>query len=260
MTLDNTTSADQSQRNFCVVLAYEGRPFRGWQVQPDVVTVQGTIEAALERILGAFTRIHGSGRTDTGVSALGQVMHVITGRWHATPGELQEQLKAAMPAGITIRSLDEVPLEFHSRFCTTSKHYRYTVHNMKKPYPGPVLPNVYYFARPLSVELMRQAAAHLVGEHDFTSFGVNPGRTVDSPVKTLMRCDITEELPVITFDLVASGFLYKMARSIIGTLLKAGIGSIRPAEIPGILAARDRSRAGPTAPPYGLCLVEVFYD
>ncbi len=247
-------------RNFRVLLAYEGRPYKGWQVQPDVPTVQGTIEAALERIVGAFTRIHASGRTDTGVSALGQVIHFLTDRWDASPEELKAKLTQALPPDIIVRALDEVPESFHSRYNATRKHYRYTVCNMKKPYRGPVRPDVYYFGRLLSVELMRQAAAHLLGPHDFSSFGVNPGRAVDSPTKTLMRCDITEAPPTITFDLVADGFLYKMVRSLVGTLLKVGIGSIRPAEIPDILAARDRRRAGPTAPPYGLCLVEVFYD
>jgi len=159
-----------------------------------------------------------------------------------------------------VRALDEVALDFHSRYHATGKHYQYTVYNMKKPYRGPVLPNVYYFGRFLSLELMRQAASHLVGTHDFSSFGVNPGRVVDTPVKTLTRCDITEDQPAIVFDFFASGFLYKMVRSLVGTLLKVGIGAIRPAEIPEILAARDRSRAGPTAPPYGLCLLQVFYD
>jgi len=247
-------------RSFRVLLAYEGRSYKGWQVQPDVPTVQGEIEAALKRLLGEFTRVHASGRTDTGVSALGQVIHFSTDRWKYPAGELEDRLKATLPPDITLRALDEVPEDFHSRYNATRKHYRYTVCNMKKPYGKPARPDVYYFGRLVSVELMRQAATHLLGPHDFSSFGVNPGRVVESPVKTLMRCDITEDPPMITFDLVADGFLYKMARSIIGTLLKVGIGAIRPAEIPDILAARDRRRAGPTAPPYGLCLIEVFYD
>lgn len=247
-------------RNFRVLLAYDGHNYRGWQVQPDQTTVQGTIEAALEQILGAFTRIHASGRTDTGVSAQGQVIHFLTDRWTATPQELEQRLKDALPDDITVHALDEVPEEFHSRYHATRKHYRYTVCNRRRPYRGPLIPNVYYFGQTISVELMQQAAQHLVGAHDFSSFGVNPGRVVDSPVKTLTCCDVTEEPPMITFDLVADGFLYKMARSIIGTLLKVGIGAIRPQEIPEILEARDRSRAGPSAPPYGLCLVEVFYD
>jgi len=247
-------------RNFRVTLAYEGRNYKGWQVQPNLPTVQGTIEAALEKILGAFTRVHASGRTDTGVSALGQVIHFLTDCWDASAEKLEKELKAALPEDISIRALDEVPEEFHARYSATRKHYRYTLCNMKKPYRRPVLPNVYYFARPLAVDLMGEAAQHLVGTHDFSSFGVNPGRVVETPTKTLMRCDITEDLPMITFDLVADGFLYKMVRSIVGTLLKVGIGTIRPEEIPAILDARDRRRAGPSAPPYGLCLIEVFYE
>jgi len=247
-------------RNFRVTLAYEGRNYKGWQVQPDVPTVQGTVEAALETVLGTFTRIHASGRTDTGVSALGQVIHFLTDHWDAPAEKLEERLKEMLPEDITLRALDEVPEDFHARYSAQRKHYRYTVCNMKKPYRRPVLPNVYYFARPLAVELMDEAARHLVGRHDFSSFGVNPGRVVETPTKTLMRCEINEDLPMITFDLVADGFLYKMVRSIIGTLLKVGIGTIRLEEIPAILAARDRRRAGPSAPPYGLCLVEVFYD
>lgn len=251
---------EETLRNFRVLLAYEGRNYSGWQIQPNVQTVQGTIEAALEQILGAFTRIHASGRTDAGVSALGQVIHFLTDRWDASAAALEARLKEALPDDILVRALDEVPKDFHSRYSATRKHYRYTVCNMRKPWPGPVRPDVYYFGRLVSVELMRQAATHMLGRHDFSSFGVNPGRVVEGPVKTLMRCDITEDAPTITFDFVADGFLYKMVRSIVGTLLKVGVGPIRPDEIAGILAARDRSRAGPTAPPYGLCLMQVFYD
>jgi tRNA pseudouridine38-40 synthase len=257
---ENDESPATTARNYRVVLAYDGHRYKGWQIQPDVKTVQGTFETALERVLGAFTRVHASGRTDTGVSALGQVIHFLTDRWQASAWELAARLKEALPDDITVRALDEVPEGFHSRYKATRKHYRYMVCNTRKPWPGPVRRDVYYFTRPLAAQLMRRAARHLVGTHDFSSFGVNPGRVVETPVKTLLRCDVAEEPPLVIFNLEADGFLYKMVRSIVGTLLKVGVGSIRPDEIPEILAARDRSRAGPTAPPYGLCLVQVFYD
>jgi tRNA pseudouridine38-40 synthase len=249
-----------ASRTFRVLLAYDGRRYKGWQIQPDQTTVQGTIEAALERLLGAFTRIHASGRTDTGVSALGQVIHFSTDRWDGSPAELESKLKAELPNDIAVRALDEVAADFHSRYSAARKHYRYTVCNTKKPWPGPVRPDVYYVGRRLDLDRMRLAARHLLGTHDFSSFGVNPGRVVETPVKTLVRCEITHDAPMIIFDLVADGFLYKMVRSIVGTLLKVGVGSIQPDEIPEVLVARDRTRAGPTAPPYGLCLMQVFYD
>lgn len=259
--MDETThNGGEGTRTFRVVLAYDGRNYKGWQVQPDQTTVQGTVEAALEHVLGAFTRIHASGRTDTGVSALGQVIHFETDRWTGSPGELEAKLKTGLPDDIVVRALDEMPAGFHSRYHAARKHYRYTVCNTKKPWPGPVRHDVYYVGRRLDVDRMRQAAGHLVGTHDFSSFGVNPGREIDTPVKTLMRCDVTLDAPMITFDLVGDGFLYKMVRSIVGTLLKVGVGAIEPDEILDILAARDRTRAGPTAPPYGLCLMQVFYE
>jgi len=264
MTMDNATHNGnperRAMRNFRVLLAYEGRNYKGWQVQPDQTTVQGTIEDALGDVLGAFTRIHASGRTDTGVSALGQVIHFLTDRWTGTPAELEARLKAALPKDILVRALDEAPEEFHARYCAKRKHYRYTVCNTRRPWPGPVRPDVYYFGARLSIDRMREAARRFVGTHDFSSFGVNPGRTVETPVRTLTRCEITHDAPFVYFDLEADGFLYKMVRSIVGTLLKVGVGAVEPDEITAILDARDRSAAGPTAPPYGLCLMQVFYD
>jgi tRNA pseudouridine38-40 synthase len=257
-TLDNHDEGNA--RTFRVLLAYDGRRYKGWQIQPDQTTVQGTVETALERVLGAFTRVHASGRTDTGVSALGQVIHFATDRWAGSAAELESSLKAELPDDVVVRALDEAPADFHSRYSAARKHYRYTVCNTKKPWPGPVRHDVYYVGRRLDVDRMRRAARHLVGTHDFSSFGVNPGRVVETPVKTLVRCEITLDAPMITFDLVADGFLYKMVRSIVGTLLKVGIGAIEPDELAAILAARDRTRAGPTAPPYGLCLMQVFYE
>jgi tRNA pseudouridine38-40 synthase len=259
-TTDTGTPAPDAIRSFRVLLAYEGRHYKGWQIQPDQATVQGAVEDALGGVLGAFTRIHASGRTDTGVSALGQVIHFLTERWAGTPADLEARLKAALPADIVVRALDEVPADFHARYSAKRKHYRYTVCNTRRPWPGPVRPDVYYFGARLEIDRMREAARRLVGTNDFSSFGVNPGRVVETPVKTLTRCDISHDPPFIIFDLEADGFLYKMVRSIVGTLLKVGVGAIEPEAITTILDARDRSAAGPTAPPYGLCLMQVFYD
>ena len=264
MTNDDVTNNDSpgagGLRNFRVLLAYEGRNYKGWQIQPDQTTVQGAVEDALGEVLGAFTRVHASGRTDTGVSALGQVIHFLTDRWDGTPAELEARLKAALPKDVLIRALDEVAADFHARYSAKRKHYRYTVCNTRRPWPGPVRPDVYYVGARLSIDRMREAARRLIGVQDFSSFGVNPGRIVETPVKTLVRCDITHEPPLIYLDLEADGFLYKMVRSIVGTLLKVGVGAIEPEAITAILDARDRSAAGPTAPPYGLCLMQVFYD
>lgn len=262
--MDDATHNDAPEpggpRTFRVLLAYDGRHYKGWQIQPDQTTVQGTVEDALGAVLGAFTRIHASGRTDAGVSALGQVIHFFTDRWDDAPAELEARLKAALPADILVRALDEVPADFHARYSAKRKHYRYTVCNTRRPWPGPVRPDVYYVGARLAIDRMREAARRFIGTNDFSSFGVNPGRVVETPVKTLTRCDITHDAPCVIFDLEADGFLYKMVRSIVGTLLKVGVGAIEPEAITAIVDARNRSAAGPTAPPYGLCLMQVFYD
>jgi tRNA pseudouridine38-40 synthase len=248
---------DMSLRNFKLVVRYDGSNYHGWQLQPDVVTVQGVLEAAIEEVTGRKVRIHASGRTDTGVHAFGQVIH-FPAETALPTSELPTRLNSVLPADVRVLSAEEKPLSFHCRYDAVSKLYRYSILNCRivGRYTAR---SVHVFPWQLDLEAMRRAANHLIGMHDFSSFGVNPGREVENPTRTIKRLDLTKQGHYIFIEVEADGFLYKMVRSIVGTLLHVGVGKRSPDEIPSILESRDRSSAGPTAPPHGLCLVEVKY-
>jgi len=219
--------------------------------------MQGVLEEGLEEILGTQTRIHASGRTDAGVHALGQVVH-FKADTDISPEELKTRLNDLLPEDIRVLSAKEMPLSFHSRYDATGKVYRYTILNsrIQGRYTAK---STYVFSAELHLEKMRQAASYLVGTHDFSAFGVNRGREVNNPVRTIKRLDLRREGHYVFIEVEADGFLYKMVRSIVGTLINVGRGKTQPEEIPAILESRDRCRAGATAPAHGLCLVEVKY-
>ncbi len=244
-------------KNFKLVLQYDGANYHGWQLQPDVPTIQGVLEDAIERIVAKKVRAHASGRTDTGVHALAQVVH-FKAETDISPEQLKSRLNEILPGDIRVLSADEMPLSFHSRYDAVSKVYRYTILNCR--IAGRFKAESAYVLSPkLDVEKMQKAASYLVGTYDFSSFGVNPGRPVDNPTRTIKRADVTQEGHYIFIEVEADGFLYKMVRSIVGTLVNVGLGKIEPEEVPAILKSRDRCRAGATVPAHGLCLVEVKY-
>jgi tRNA pseudouridine38-40 synthase len=249
---------NSSTRNFKLILQYDGMDYHGSQLQVGVRTIQGVLEEALEKVLGVKTRIHASGRTDTGVHALGQVVHFFADS-DIAPEQLIGRLNDLLPEDIRILSAEEVPATFHSRYGATSKVYRYTILNAKI-HGRYCATSAYVFPAKLDLDRMRKAAEYLVGTHDFSAFGVNPGQEVKSPVKTIKRLEVRQQGNYIFIEVEADGFLYKMVRSIVGTLVKVGVGKIEPEQMPAILASRDRCRAGATAPPQGLCLVEVKYS
>ncbi len=247
------------QKNFKIILKYNGTNYHGWQIQPGVATIQQVLEESLQRLLGGKIRAYASGRTDTGVHAEAQVVHFKTEK-EISPQELEKSLNKILPGDIEVLSIEEVAENFHARYAVRSKQYRYTVLNSKPPYPPEKrAKNVYYFRQELDVERMREAASHLLGKHDFSAFGVNPGWKVENPVKTMMKIEIIRQGSYIYFDFEADGFLYKMVRSIVGTLLKVGVGRISPDAMPQLLQSRDRRNAGPTVPASGLCLIKVNY-
>ncbi len=243
--------------NFKLVLRYDGANYHGWQLQRDVPTVQGVLEQAIERVIGAKARVHASGRTDAGVHALAQVIH-FKAETEISPQELKTRLNEVLPDDIRVLSAEEAPLSFHSRYGASSKVYRYTILNCRilGRYRAT---SAHVFSPELDLEKMKKAAGYLVGTHDFSSFGVNPGWPVDEPTRTIKRLELTRQGHYIFIEVEADGFLYKMVRSIVGTLLKVGAGKIEPQDMPAILESRDRCRAGATAPAHGLCLVEVKY-
>ncbi len=243
-------------RTIRLLLEYDGTSYAGWQVQPGQDTVQGRLEAALETITGEPVRVVGSGRTDAGVHALGQVAHFKT---HSgmSPEEFLRALNSLLPRDIAVREASEAAEGFHARFSAKRKLYRYVVlqGETRSAFGHRYGWEVGYA---LDVAAMRQGAKHLVGTHDFSAFRTSGGAATD-PAKTLHRLEVEEQGRDIVVLAEADGFLRHMVRALVGTLVEVGRGRIGPDEVKAILEARDRSRAGPTAPPQGLFLLEVTY-
>jgi tRNA pseudouridine38-40 synthase len=249
-------------RNIKLTIEYNGTAYKGWQVQTKKAcsrakTIQETIERVLYRMLGERVRVAASGRTDAGVHAKAQVANFKT---HSliTPEKLQEGLNGLLPGDIAVVEAKEVDAGFHSRFSAKSKIYRYTILN--RLCRSAFLKETAYFCRyPLNVRLMRQEARSLRGTHDFKAFQATSKKEKKS-IRTIERIDIIRDHELIHIDIEANGFLYTMARSIVGTLIDAGRGKLQRGALKKILDSKDRKMAGPTAPACGLWLMEVKYD
>ncbi len=240
-----------------MTIAYDGLDFYGFQRQPGRRTVQGTLEETIQRITGEKIQIVGAGRTDAGVHAKGQVIHFLTEnpmplhRW-------QRALNLSLPRDLVVLKVEKVPLSFHARHDACWRHYRYTID--RRP-----IPDVFtrrfrtHLHCSLDVARMRKAGKYLEGTHDFTSFSVARS-TVEDRVRTLYQVDVEGDSELITISLIGNGFLHHMVRIIVGTLVEVGSGQREPDEIPAILAAKDRRKAGKTFPPEGLCMMEVGYE
>ena len=243
-------------RNLRLLVQYVGTRFAGWQVQPGRPTVQGVLEDRIGRMLGETVRIAGAGRTDAGVHARGQVANFATASRIPIEG-LVRGLNARLPIDIAVPRVDEAAPSFHSRADARSKEYRYRItrREVVSPFEAPFVVAV---RGPLDVAAMRAAAAAVLGVHDFTSFC-----PADSPIedrtRTLTLSEIAESGPEIEYRVVGDGFLRHMVRTLAGTLLMAGRGRLDPADLPRILQAKDRRRAGPVAPAHGLILERVDY-
>ncbi|MDP7034862.1 MAG: tRNA pseudouridine(38-40) synthase TruA [Planctomycetota bacterium] len=244
-------------RNFKLTIEYDGTDFSGWQIQKGQRTVQGELFRALESLTGESTPVHGAGRTDAGVHARGQVANFQTDRNNLSVGNVLNGMNALIPKDVTILQVEEVDLSFHARKSATGKLYEYLVQSSSAP-SALHRNRSYWFRWALDLDLMQEAAAQFVGRHDFLSFQA-AGSPRGTTVRTLRQLDILAHDDYITFSLVGDGFLYKMVRSLVGTLLEVGRGKMTPEEVAKILAARDRTLAGPTAPPHGLYLDRVFY-
>lgn len=240
----------------CVV-AYDGTDYSGFQVQPDQITIQGEIEAALQRITGEEIQVYGSGRTDAGVHARGQVIHFDTGS-HIPLDKWRFVLNNQLPDAIVVRSVEEADESFHARFDVQVKEYRYCIDNAPV---ADVFRHRYadHIRFPLDVEAMQQAARHLEGEHDFTSF-CSAKTYVEDKVRTVYRVKVERSGHEVWVTCRGNGFLYNMVRIIVGTLVEVGQGKRAPDELKEILLACDRERAGKTAPAKGLTMWEVYYE
>jgi len=245
---------------FKLIIAYDGTSYEGWQVQKIGTGVQEKVEAALAKLFPSKPRLHSSSRTDTGVHALGMVAHfeVLKSECKMSVRKLALAVNAWLPQDIRVVSANRTAKDFHARFQATGKQYRYFVWNHTAMNPL-LRTTAWHVTRPLNVKAMRAAAKLFVGKHDFQSFAANPGYAKETTVRTLMRCDVKRSGPQYTFIIEGDGFLYKMCRGIVGTIVQIGLGKFPPSEIKHMLEKKDRRVAGMTAPAHGLVLWKVFY-
>ena len=252
-------------RNIRLTLAYDGTDFHGWQRQPSAPTIQACLEDAIHTLTGASVQVYGSGRTDAGVHASHQVANFHTVFPIPCPN-LVKALNDLLPPTVRVKAVDEAAADFHARYDVRRKTYRYSILQAKvgSPFLGRF---VCHHPYPLDRTRMAQAARHFLGEHDFTSFAAADGQDLenDSPkcmVRSISRSRLLwrPRTSILVYDVTGNGFLHHMVRNVVGTLMDVGRGRTAPTDVPAILAARDRSRAGPTAPAQGLCLVKGEYD
>jgi len=240
------------------LIAYDGFEYAGWQVQPGMKTIQGELEKCFQRLMGREVKVHGSGRTDQGVHAFGQVAHAdLSGS--LGDKKIIQAANALLPPAIRILKVKSVPAEFHARRDALSKEYRYFIWN------GAVMPPFLcryrtHIRLPLNVSAMQRSAALLIGKHDFAAFTVNPRRVVESTVRNLSLLAVRRRGNEITVTARSNGFLYRMVRSLAGFLIRVGIGDLPPAEAKIILEQKKRTAVVPTAPPQGLFLWRVDYE
>ena len=240
-----------------LTLEYDGTPFVGWQHQENGLAVQDVLEEALRRFCGDTVDTTAAGRTDAGVHALGQVVHFdLTKEWPAT--RVREALNFHLqPHPVVVRQAELAAADFHARLSATKRAYLYRILNRRAP-PAVDRARVWHVPKPLDVAGMHAAAQVLVGRHDFTSFRASLCQA-KSPVKTLDRLDVSQAGEEIHVVAAARSFLHHQVRNMVGTLKLVGEGKWTKAHVADALAAADRRRAGPTAPPDGLYLVEVRY-
>lgn len=245
---------------FKLTIAYDGTGYEGWQVQKIGTGVQEKIEGALAKLFPSGPRLHSSSRTDTGVHALGMVAHfeLPAGEARMTGRKLALALNAWLPADIRIVGAARAPEQFHARFDATGKEYRYFIWN--HPAMNPLLRHsAWHVPRALDFTAMKSAARMFIGQHDFKSFAASSGYARTTTVRSLTRCDLKRRGPLFTFVIEGDGFLYKMCRGIVGTIVQVGLRKFSAGDIQTMLTRKDRTAAGMTAPAHGLVLWKVFY-
>jgi tRNA pseudouridine38-40 synthase len=276
------------------ILTYDGSGYNGWQIQPGQPTIQGALTQAIHHVTGETTLPQGSGRTDSGVHALGQVASFFTSI-HIPAANLHRALNRALPPAIRILSLEPAPLGFHARHSSIAKTYEYRIFpaRPKNPSPQPnfqpdsrlnpmpricspmLAPYVWDCHLPLDQKALQQTAQSILGTHDFTSFAASDPdqatrrQTVSDPasdepirstnIRTIHHSHWNFEPNLLTYRITGNGFLHHMVRNLVGTFVEAACGRIRADSIARVFAAGNRSAAGPTAPPQGLFLIEVHY-
>ena len=251
-------------RYFKLTIAYDGTDFHGWQVQTNRPTIQGEIASVLGRLTQERVFLHGAGRTDAGVHALGQVANFKTAST-LSAGEFQRALNALLPPSIRIVGCDEVGPTFHARWSARGKTYRYRIYR-GKVVPPMIWRYVLHYPFPLDEEAMRDGARRFAGVHDFASFAASTGSEDDDQERTTERDIFSSELERSTdgeelaFTVSGRSFLRYMVRKMVGTLLDIGRGKLQPEDIDRLYELKDRSKSGPTVPAQGLVMVEVRHE
>ncbi|VAX21911.1 tRNA pseudouridine(38-40) synthase [hydrothermal vent metagenome] len=246
-----------TKRRIRLNLEYLGTRYAGWQWQDNAVSIQQVVEEALGKITSLKSRVTASGRTDAGVHALSQPAHADV-ETRMSDGEMVKAMNALLPDDVVVKEVVTVADDWSARFSAKEKTYIYTILNRERP---SVFEHgrVWHIKKALDIDVMRDAARALVGEHDFTSFR-SAGCAAKNPVRTITKLNIDRDDDTIELTFTGSGFLKQMVRNIVGTLVEAGRGKIEPDDVSTILGERDRTKAGPCAPPDGLCLVDVVYE
>jgi len=245
---------------FKLTIAYDGSAWKGWQSQKSGLGVQDQIEKALARLFGGAPELTSSSRTDAGVHARGLVAHFEVARedFRMPARHLALAINALLPEDIRVLSAVRTDASFHARFDATGKQYRYHVWN--DPVMNPLRRHdAWHVPRPLDLDAMKQAATHFIGRMDFRAFTSNRGGELLDSTRTLTRCEVRKQGPLITFIIEGEGFLYKMCRGIVGTIVQAGEGRFFPDDISSMLAGKDRRNSGVNAPAHGLVLWKVTY-
>lgn len=237
------------------IVAYDGTDYSGFQRQANAPTIQAALETALAQVTQETIAVLAAGRTDAGVHATGQVIAFDTA-WRHSLGDLRRAMNALLPADVAVLEVEEVAPGFHPRYDARSRRYEYRVYNGAVRCPVCRRYSL-HVAAPLEVPAMQRASQALAGEHDFATFGQPPEGQVT--VRRVLSAGWGGEAPRLTFEMEANAFLYRMVRSVVGTLLQVGRGEMSEEEFVSVLASRDRGRSGPTAPPQGLFLVQVRY-
>ena len=243
-----------------LTIAYHGARYKGWQVQKSGITVQQKVEEALKRFFPSVDRVHSSSRTDTGVHARGMVAHVEVQKDEFRIGELKLRLalNAFLPDDVSVTEVKRVPANFHARFGATGKQYRYMIWN--HPALNPLQREVsWHVPRELDFLRMQEGAKFFIGNHDFRAFAVKREYEMRSTIRVVSNCKLYKKDSMLTCLIEGEGFLYKMCRGIVGTLVEVGLGKLKPVDIRNILKSCDRSQAGMTAPAHGLILWKVMY-
>lgn len=244
-------------KRIMLIVAYEGTNYRGWQVQANGITIESVLNRELSRLLGEEITVIGASRTDSGVHSLGNAA-VFDTNTRIPAEKISYALNQRLPEDIAVQESFEVAPDFHPRKCSSTKTYEYRILNRRFPLPT-LRRDTYFYYYPLDVEKMNQAAACLVGRHDFKSFCSIHSQAPDS-VRQIYSCEVQRQEDVVVIRVTGSGFLYNMVRIIAGTLIQVGGGELDPREVAVILEKKDRSFAGPTAPAHGLTMMGIKFE